>query len=254
MTDETHRSAEHIPALATARMSPNLGAPQKGRALVAGIDPEGEELICRALRCAQIEPVVTQNVFDAFFGDDETTYEVLILGGDLKDIHELRGLGIQLPILAVLPNAAVETRVEALDMGADDCLGPPFATAELVARSRALCRRRGAAAEEWKLTSGDLSLCLETRTAKRNGHSVRLTPTEAEILRLFIQNQGRVLSPERIARTLWSDPADVSSNLISVHIRNLRRKVASGLRSQSIQTLRGSGYVMAEQDAAATSD
>ena len=254
MIDETDRSAEHGQAQARQRMSPDFGRQQKGRALVAGMDPEGEELICRALRCAKIEPTATLDVFDAFFGDEETAYEVLILGGNLKDIRELRGLGIQVPILAVLPNGSVETRIEALDLGADDCLGPPFATAELVARSRALCRRHNPAPEEWKLTSGDLSLCFETRTAKRNGHSVRLTPTEAEILRLFIQNQGRVLSPERIARTLWPDPADVSSNLISVHIRNLRRKVASGLRSQSIQTLRGSGYVMAENDAPAHSE
>jgi len=251
MTDELQRSIERLREQATQRVSPTFGIQQKARALVAGIDHEGEELICRALRFAKIEPTVSLNVFDAFFGDEETAYDILILGGDLKDVEELRSLGIQLPILAVLPDSAVQTRVDALEVGADDCLGPPFATAELVARSRALCRRRNSATEEWKLTSGDLSLCFETRTAKRNGHSVRLTPTEAEILRLFIQNQGRVLSPERIARTLWPDPADVSSNLISVHIRNLRRKVASGLRSQSIQTLRGSGYVMSEPDAPA---
>ena len=254
MTDETRKSLEHASGNGNGNgtaehMFRDRGPQSGGRALVAGIDPEGQELICRSLRFAKIEPIVADNPFDAFFGDEEVSFECLILGGDLDDIQELRTLGIRTPILAVLKDSVVQTRIDALDAGADDCLGPPFATAELVARARALCRRRNAVSDEWKLTSGDLSLCTETRTARRNGHSVRLTPTETEILRLFIQNQGRVLSADRIARTLWSDPADVSSNLISVHIRNLRRKVVSGLRSPSIQTLRGSGYIMAEPEA-----
>ena len=249
MNDETLKALER--ATESTSVHRNMATrvtPSRGRALVAGIDPEGQELICRSLRFAKIEPTLADNPFDAFFGDEEAAYECLILGGNLEDIQELRSLGIRVPILAVLADAEVQTRVDALDLGADDCLGPPFATAELVARTRALCRRRSSSTDEWKLTSGDLELCTETRTAKRNGHSVRLTPTETEILRLFIQNQGRVLSADRIARTLWADPGDVSSNLISVHIRNLRRKVATGLRSPSIQTLRGSGYVMAEPE------
>lgn len=240
-------------------MGPVLGTPNSVsgelvvNVLLSSLDRECEELIRSALSAARIQVTVAENVFDALFGDTEPIYGCLILGESVANVRQLRMQGVQFPILVILSDGTVDARVEALAMGSDDCLGFPFSVSELVARTQALLRRRGRAYDETTLMFGDLSLCSETCTAERNGDRVHLTPTEAELLRLFLENRGRVLSPHQIAETLWGADADVSFNLVSVHVANLRRKLAFVLSATPIQTLRGRGYVIHDLDSPALS-
>lgn len=218
----------------------------KTQVLASNLDCETEELLTRALLPSNFDLTISPDVFEALFGEAEPVYGCLILGEELA-VGELRRAGVQLPILTLLPDANVRGRIEVLEMGSDDCLGRPFSVAELVARTYALCRRGGGSGHGNRITVGSISLCSETDTATRDGHDVNLTPTEAGILRLFMENTGRVLSSQQISRAVWGELADVSPNLVSVHIANIRRKIGCALNlSAPIRTLSRRGYLMRE--------
>ena len=227
--------------------------------LAANLGDDCKAFVQCALPRFGIEVNVVEDVFDALFGDIEPIHECLILGSPLEDLSEIRSLGVDLPILALISNSSVDGRVSAFEAGANDCLGAPFAIAELAARIHALCRSRVNSAANGKVTSGDISLCIETRSVISHGRNVSLSPTEAKILGLLIENCGRVLSSETITRTFWGDNADVCPNLVAVHIANLRRKLSDGLTTSPIRTIHGCGYTLAESgavtnDGDATSD
>ena len=215
-------------------------------ALVSDLSSDSVELLRSALPRENIA-VTVADVFDALFGDEEPPYEILILGQNLMHIRELRSAGIQLPILALLPDTIAQGRVQALEAGVDDCLGTPFAISELVARIRSLNRRTG---NEFKNKKNgtkvdSLVVSIQTLCATREDQRVSLTPTEAMLLELLMENCGRVLSIYQIATSLWGCHSDVSSNLVAAHMKNLRQKLAC-LQIWPIRTLRGRGYLMTQ--------
>ena len=176
-------------------------------------------------------------------------YDLLILDVMLpiKDgfeiCRELRVGGAQLPILMLTARDAVTDRVTGLDVGADDYLVKPFDFAELLARVRALLRRRSARIEE-KITVGDLILDRATRTAKRAAHEIELTAKEYSLLEYLMENAGRVVTREQIAEHVWDQNFDPFSNVIDVYIKRLRRKVDTENAVELIQTRRGAGYLL----------
>ncbi len=159
----------------------------------------------------------------------------------LSVLRRLRQSGRDVPVLFLTARAAVGDRVRGLDGGADDYLCKPFDFDELLARVRALLRRRERS-PELTLAHGDVSIDLAAQRAFRAGRPLDLTAKEQALLVFFLRNPGRVLSRTRIYDHVWDEQFDGASNTLEVHVMELRRKLeAHGPRV--IQTLRGRGYV-----------
>jgi two-component system, OmpR family, response regulator QseB len=150
------------------------------------------------------------------------------------------------PIMMLTARDAVQSKIDALDAGADDYLTKPFDLGELAARIRAL-GRRGAAVRASVLSHGSLSLDTATRGVQIASRPVQCTPTEFAILETLLRSPRQVFTREMLlerVRALDSDTADVA---IKVHVANLRRKLsAAGAKKPVIQTLHGIGYRLAE--------
>lgn len=149
------------------------------------------------------------------------------------------------PVLFLTARDAVSQRVEGLDAGAEDYLTKPFAFEELLARVRALLRRKDQPTS-WQLSYGDIIADLETQKATRAGVTLDLTNKEFSLLVFFLRHAGAVLSRTRILSAVWDEHYDGLSNTLEVHVKELRRKLeAHGARV--IQTRRGRGYVLSAE-------
>jgi len=145
------------------------------------------------------------------------------------------------PVLFLTARDSVTDRVTGLDNGADDYLCKPFAFDELLARVRALARRKSEAGDTL-LTASDVTVDLGTQRAERAGHPLDLTAKEYSLLVYFLRHRGQVLSRTRIYEHVWDERYDGLSNTLEVHVMELRRKLeAHGPRL--IHTLRGRGYM-----------
>jgi heavy metal response regulator len=160
--------------------------------------------------------------------------------------RELRRRGIRTPVLMLTARDAVEDRVRGLDSGADDYLVKPFAFAELLARLRALARRERSALGTC-LQVGDLVLDTTTREVSREGRSMSLTSKEYALLEYLMRHPNQVLTRTMIAEHVWNYDFDSATNVIDVHIRNLRRKIDDAFPSKLIHTVRGAGYRISER-------
>jgi len=151
--------------------------------------------------------------------------------------------GDDVPILMLTARDAVESRVEGLDSGADDYLVKPFERQELLARLRALLRRRpprGSAS----LVVGDLSLNPDTHEVKRGERDVELTQREFELLEYLMRNERIVIPRQRLLEEVWGYDPFATTNTIEVFVSNLRRKLEAGEEPRLLHTIRGAGYVL----------
>jgi two-component system response regulator MprA len=149
------------------------------------------------------------------------------------------------PILMLTARAETEDRVGGLDSGADDYLVKPFERQELLARIRALLRRRpprGAAS----LAVADLTLNPDTREVKRGERELELTNREFELLEYLMRNERLVVSRERLLDDVWGYDPTAATNTIDVFVSNLRRKLEAGGEPRLLHTKRGAGYVLKE--------
>jgi DNA-binding response OmpR family regulator len=147
------------------------------------------------------------------------------------------------PILMLTARDAVESRVEGLDSGADDYLVKPFERQELLARLRALLRRRpprGTAS----LVVGDLSLNPDTHEVRRAERDVELTQREFELLEYLMRNERIVIPRQRLLEEVWGYDPFATTNTIEVFVSNLRRKLEAGDEPRLLHTIRGAGYVL----------
>jgi DNA-binding response OmpR family regulator len=147
------------------------------------------------------------------------------------------------PILVLTARDAVESRVEGLDAGADDYLVKPFERQELLARLRALLRRRpprGQAA----LSVGDLKLNPDTHEVSRADRQLELTQREFELLEYLMRNERIVISRQRLLDEVWGYDPFSMTNTIEVFVSNLRRKLEAGGEPRLLHTIRGAGYVL----------
>lgn len=150
------------------------------------------------------------------------------------------------PILILTAKDAVPDRVAGLDAGADDYLVKPFAFDELLARLRAILRRRQPVAQQEVLSLGDLTMNLATREVYRGQRRIELTAKEFDVLELFLRNPRQVLTRDLLYERIWGYDFSGESNIIEVYIRYLRTKLEAGGEPRLLHTVRGVGYVLRE--------
>jgi len=219
-----------------------------GRVLVVEDDADIADVLRRSLRNEGYEVRTSADGVDALdvaagFSPDLV---VLDLGlPRLDGIEVCRRLRLEgdVPILMLTARAETEDRVTGLDSGADDYLAKPFERQELLARIRALLRRRpprGAAS----FAVGDLQLNPDTREVRRNSREIELTNREFELLEFMMRNERLVISRERLLDEVWGYDPMAATNTIDVFISNLRRKLEAGGEPRLLHTKRGAGYVL----------
>jgi DNA-binding response OmpR family regulator len=177
---------------------------------------------------------------------DAVILDLTLPGRDgLQVLADLRGAGFTQPVLILTARDAIDDRVAGLDRGADDYLVKPFAHAELLARLRALLRRRQAGPEQ-VLRCGDLEMDLLTRKVVRKGVEVELSQREFELLEYLLRHKNSNVTREMIGRDVWKEPHGVLTNVIEVCVHGLRRKVELPGTRTLIRTVRGVGYAVRE--------
>ena len=160
-------------------------------------------------------------------------------------LRELRQAKVATPVLMLTARDTVEDKVQGLDAGADDYLTKPFVFVELLARVRALLRRR-AEARSPGLQVADLVLDPATRSVTRGGQSITLTNREFALLEYLMRNAGRVLTRTAITEHVWDYDFDSGTNVIDVYVNYLRKKIDAGHEPKLLHTVRGVGYVLRE--------
>jgi two-component system response regulator MprA len=221
------------------------------RILVVDDDPAVRSSLDRALRLEGYEvetaadgPAALQVL--SLGSPDAVILDLGLPGLDgLAVCRRLRSAGDDTPVLMLTARDAVDDRVQGLDAGADDYLVKPFALAELLARLRALLRRRSGAEGE-VLRFGDLSLDLGTREARRSDRLFTLTRIEFDLLELFLRHPRQVLTRDVILDRVWGYTFDSGTNSLAVYVGYLRRKTEADGESRYLHTVRGVGYVLRE--------
>ncbi|HET9708483.1 MAG TPA: response regulator [Gemmatimonadales bacterium] len=176
-------------------------------------------------------------------------YDVLVLDLRLPSmdgrevLRTLRDRGNPVPVLVLTAQDAVDFKVQALRMGADDYVTKPFALEELLARVEALSRRPKAIAPP-VLRVADLALDTGSREVVRAGRSIELTPKEYAVLEYLMRHQGRVMPRTLITEYAWDYHFDPGTNIVDVVITRLRKKIDQGREPKLIHTVRGVGYVV----------
>ncbi len=184
---------------------------------------------------------------------DLITLDRMLPGMDGIDVvAELRRAGRDTPVLMISALSDVDERVRGLRAGGDDYLTKPFAPDEMSARAEVLLRRRQPQAVVQRLRVADLELDLVSHVAYRGGQPLTLLPTEYRLLEFLMRNSGQVLTRTMIFETVWGFHFDPGTNVIDVHIARLRRKIDGAGQPALIHTVRGTGYMIAAANEAAT--
>lgn len=214
---------------------------------------EDEEILAQALASSlKKEGFLTSYATTGEAGQKEITnkpndYHLLILDWVLPDksgpeiSQALRSQKINLPILLLTGKDNIESKVEALQSGADDYLTKPFALAELVARVHSLLRRPRNIMSE-TLNLGNLILDTGKKKIFSGGQEIPLTLKEFAILEYLMRHQGKVITREQLLDHVWDYNFDSFSNIVDVHINNLRKKIVNNGGDTILETIRGVGY------------
>ena len=158
---------------------------------------------------------------------------------------KLKSEGIVSPIIMLTAKSAVKDKVTGLDAGADDYLTKPFAFEELLARVRAILRKKETR-HTTKLQVADLVLDLVTHKVTRAGREIELTAKEYALLEYFMRSAGSIITRTMISEHVWNVDFDTFTNVIDVYVNYLRNKVDSGFDKKLIHTVRGRGYLLKE--------
>ncbi len=184
---------------------------------------------------------------------DYGAYDLIILDIMLPKVNgyevikKLRENKNETAVLMLTARDSIEDKIKGLDLGADDYLIKPFDFGELLARIRALVRRKyGNTSNTMEID--DLCIDIAKKTVVRGGKNIELTGKEYEVLEYLIQNKGHVLSRDKIRDSVWDYGYEGESNIIDVLIKNIRKKIDIGNSKQLIHTKRGLGYVLKEDE------
>lgn len=225
--------------------------------LVVDDDPKITSFLRRALVLEGYEVAVANGGQEALRTVAERIPDLIILDIMMPEVDGLevcrrvRAAGDAVPILMLTARDAVSDRVKGLDTGADDYLVKPFALEELLARARALLRRKKAVSEEEQQRPGvlkyaDMELDTASREARRGNRVVDLTAKEYELLALFMSHPRQVLTRDMLMENVWGYDYTGESNVLEVYVGYLRQKLEAGGEPRLIQTVRGVGYVLKE--------
>jgi len=206
------------------------------QALQRSLRMEGYEV-----RCAGDGPVAIEQ--GRSFAPDLVILDLGLPGLDGIEVARQLRDGDDVPILILTARDALESRVEGLDAGADDYLVKPFERQELLARMRALLRRRPPRGSA-PLKVGDLTLNVDTHEITRGERPIELTQREFELLEYLMRNERIVISRQRLLDEVWGYDPFSTTNTIEVFVSNLRRKLEAEGEPRLLHTIRGAGYVL----------
>ena len=175
---------------------------------------------------------------------DGVILDIMLPGLDgFQVLKKLRAAGKQTPVLFLSARGDTEDIVRGLDTGADDYIVKPFVFKELLARIKVMTRRKPEIQEN-VYRCGDLTVDYNTHEVTRNGISITLSPKEFAVLLYLVRNKNIIVTREQIESNIWKLQSDVSSNLVDVYIRYLRRKIDDDFEEKMICTIRGTGYML----------
>ena len=181
-----------------------------------------------------------------------TEYQAILLDINLPRMNglavceALRHQGVDVPVLMLTARDTLEDKLAGFDAGTDDYLVKPFEMSELAARVRALAKRRSALAQ--KIEVGPLVMDLSRKTVSRAGQPLSLTPTCWKLLELLMRESPNVVSRERMAQAIWSDPDRPDSDALKVHLYKLRQEVDRSFPEKLIQTIAAHGVAIRTND------
>lgn len=220
------------------------------RILVVEDEPDLLEVLAQSLREAGYAVDTAADGEEGLFKAQGDQYDALVLDLMLPRLdgwsvlRKLRDAGRHVPVLVLTARDAVPDRVRGLDCGADDYLVKPFELSELLARLRALIRRSAGKADA-AIQIGDITIDTVSRAVRRGGRVVPLTAREYALVELLGLHRGELVTRSMIYDHLFEEDDDTLSNLVDVHVSNVRKKLGRGC----ISTRRGQGYVMEESAA-----
>lgn len=180
-------------------------------------------------------------------------YDVVILDvilpkeNGFEICKEIRKMNLHVPVLMLTALDSTDDKVTGLDAGADDYLSKPFKFRELLARVRALGRRKAKKINALVLKIADMELNTYSKTVTRKGKKIELTRREFFLLEFLMKNAGKVLARSEISEQVWEVSFDQGTNVVDVYINYLRKKIDSDFSPKLIHTVFGMGYVLKEQ-------
>ncbi len=224
------------------------------RILYVEDDPSAREFIEKGLAEAGFQVDVAADGDAGLARASSVAYDLLILdvmlpGRDgMQLLRELREAADETPVLFLSARGEASDRIRGLNLGADDYLTKPFAFGELLARIRAIARRRLGEPADGRIEVEDLVLDVQRHTVERGGRAIDLTPKEFLLLEYLIRNAGQVVSRAMITEKVWGHSFESYSNLIDVHINHLRKKMDRGFDPKLLHTVKGVGYFLGRRE------
>jgi two-component system OmpR family response regulator len=218
------------------------------KALLIEDDPETATYIAEGLTAQSITVRLAQDGVTGLSLALREDFHVIILdrllpGRDgLAVLKDLRRAGKTTPVLCLTAMDGLDDRVEGLEAGGDDYLVKPFFLEELVARIRALARRSTAPVET-RLQAADIELDLIKRSVKRAGREIAVLPQEFRLLEYLVRNAGSIVTRKMLLEHVWDIHFDPQTSVVESHMSRLRSKLTTGVTTEYIRTIRGSGYV-----------
>ena len=220
------------------------------RILVIEDEKKISDFIKRGLKEEGFAVDTSQDGENGLFLAKTNNYDLILLDLMLPKLNgitvckKLREEKISSPIIMLTAKDAVKDKVTGLDAGADDYLTKPFAFEELLARVRAILRKKTEQKQATKLQVGDLLLDLTTHKVTRAGKEIELTTKEFSLLEYLMRNAGSVVTRTMISEHVWDIDFDTFTNVIDVYINYLRNKIDADSKKKLIQTIRGRGYIL----------
>jgi two-component system OmpR family response regulator len=224
------------------------------RILVVDDEPSIVDSVATVLRYEGFEVDVADTGRRALQKAQDQVFDLIVLDVMLPDLdglevtRRIRADGLDVPILFLTAKSDVEDRVAGLSVGGDDYVAKPFSLMEIVARAKAILRRRQTPGEDRRLRFSDLVMDEESHEVWRAGKAVHLTATEFNLLRLFLLNPRRVLSKDQIIDHVWHYDFGGNQNIVETYVRYIRKKL-DALGPPLIHTLRLVGYVLRDEGA-----
>jgi len=222
--------------------------------LIAEDDAETAEFIRKGLDELGHHVIPVDNGVDALNRALSEELDVVILDRMLPGmegsalVRRMRAEGIEVPALMLTALGRIEDRVDGLEAGADDYLVKPFAFSELAARVNALGRRKLRGSQATRLEHHGLAMDLLKRQVVRDGSAIALQPREFRILEELLKEGGRIVTRTMLLERVWNYHFDPQTNLVETHMSRLRSKLNQGGKGDLIETVRGVGYRMGDED------